>query len=113
MVDAEKEFEKTIANNLRTFRRNNNMSQNELAKKLGITQAAIARYEAGITIPNAYLLLKYAEIFDVSLDVLFDRKGSASNPDSNDEDFDRLLAKALSEGSESRKKLEEILKKNK
>ena len=113
MGDAEKQFEKTIANNLRMYRRNSNMSQQELANKLGITQAAIARYEAGITVPNAYLLLRYAEIFDISLDELFDRKDVASKPRSKDAEFDHLLAKALSEGSESRKKIEELLKKNK
>ena len=108
-----------IASNLKTLRVNKGMRQSELAEGLGVTQAAIARYEAGVTTPNEEVLLKYADLFDVSLDQIFGRSVRFDNsnfePISADlkREFDNLLADSLKAGSKSRKALEEIVKNNK
>ena len=108
-----------IASNLKTLRVNKGMRQSELAEGLGVTQAAIARYEAGVTTPNEEVLLKYADLFDVSLDQIFGRSvrfdNSSFEPISADlkREFDNLLADSLKPGSKSRKALEEIVKNNK
>ena len=108
-----------IASNLKTLRINKNMRQSELAEALGVTQAAVARYEAGITTPNEEVLLKYADLFDVSLDQIFGRsvryQNSNFEPISADlkREFDNLLADSLKSGSKSRKVIEEIVKNNK
>ena len=108
-----------IASNLKTLRVNKGLRQSELAEGLGVTQAAIARYEAGVTTPNEEVLLKYADLFDVSLDQIFGRSVRFDNsnfePISADlkREFDNLLADSLKPGSKSRKVLEEIVKNNK
>ena len=108
-----------IASNLKSLRVNKGMRQLELAEGLGVTQAAIARYEAGVTTPNEEVLLKYADLFDVSLDQIFGRSVRFDNsnfePISADlkREFDNLLADSLKPGSKSRKALEEIVKNNK
>ena len=58
---------KTLGENIKTLRINNNYSQCYLANKMKVTQACIVRWEKGITkisIPNLYELSK---IFNVSL----------------------------------------------
>lgn len=108
-----------IAANLKALRINKDMRQLELAEALGVTQAAVARYEAGITTPNEEVLLKYADLFDVSLDQIFGRsiryQNSNFEPISADlkREFDNLLADSLKPGSKSRKAIEEIVKNNK
>lgn len=108
-----------IASNLKVLRINKDMRQSELAEALGVTQAAVARYEAGITTPNEEVLLKYADLFDVSLDQIFGRsvryQNSNFEPISADlkREFDSLLADSLKPGSKSRKAIEEIVKNNK
>ncbi|WP_150284319.1 helix-turn-helix domain-containing protein [Rummeliibacillus sp. TYF-LIM-RU47] len=55
---------------LRTLRKRENMTQGELAEKLGITQGSLSHYERGEQFPEVPVLLKIGEFFDVSLDQL-------------------------------------------
>jgi len=50
-----------------------NMSQMKLSKMLGISQAAINRYEHNQAAVPDNVLLKYAEFFNISLDYIFGR----------------------------------------
>lgn len=60
-----------IGSRLKEIREVNKISQNALAKELGVTQAAIAQYEAGKSFPNEDVLIKYAQHFKVSMDYIF------------------------------------------
>ncbi len=55
-------------------RKQQNMTQREVARRLGITQASYVRYELGTSEPKLVNLVKLAEIFDVSVDYLLGRK---------------------------------------
>lgn len=46
------------------------LSQIEVANKLGLTQSTYSKYENGVHPPTIEILKKLAEIFDVSLDYL-------------------------------------------
>lgn len=59
-----------IANILKNLRNQSNMSQEELAKLLGISRSAVSSYENGTRSPNNELLVKMANIFNVSTDYL-------------------------------------------
>jgi len=50
-----------------------NMSQMKLSKLLGVSQAAINRYEHNQAAVPDNVLLKYAEFFNISLDYIFGR----------------------------------------
>ena len=56
--------------NLSTLRRNADMTQSELADKLNLTRQAISRYEKGDSFPDISILVKIAEIFNLSIDEL-------------------------------------------
>ena len=60
--------------NLIELRKLNNMTQRQVAEKLGIAQPSYIRYENGKAEPSLENLVKIADIFDVSIDYLCGRK---------------------------------------
>jgi len=62
------------ANILRNLRLQANLSQAELAQKLGISRSAISSYENGTRRPNHNMLIKMASFFDVSVDYLLGKE---------------------------------------
>ncbi|MBR7162274.1 MAG: helix-turn-helix domain-containing protein [Clostridia bacterium] len=56
--------------NLSTLRRNADMTQSELADKLNLTRQAVSRYEKGDSFPDISILVRIAEIFNISIDEL-------------------------------------------
>ena len=59
-----------FAENLKELRVENGLSQSKLAKELGVSQAAIARWEANLQIPNIDIAILVAKFFAVSTDYL-------------------------------------------
>lgn len=56
---------------LKELRINKKMSQNELAKKLNVTQKTISNYEKNERFPDEHMIVKIATFFNVSTDWLF------------------------------------------
>lgn len=61
---------------LKELRRANNITQAQLAKKIGLCEMTISKYENGGK-PNYLKVLEMAEIFGVSMDYLL---GFVDNP---------------------------------
>ena len=61
-----------IAQNIAELRRNNNMTQIELAEKLNYSDKAISKWERGESIPDVAVLKNIADIFLVSVDYLLE-----------------------------------------
>ena len=55
---------------LKTLRIDKGLNQNQLASKVKVSQAAIARWEAGLQIPNIEVAIMFAQFFGVSTDYL-------------------------------------------
>ena len=62
-----------VAKRISDLRASVSLSQNKMSKELGISQAALNRYEHNETSVPDEVLFKYAEFFDVSLDYIFGR----------------------------------------
>lgn len=62
-----------LQNRLKELRKELNLTQEEVAKKIGLTKSAYGYYEQGKTVPDAYMLSNLAKIFDVSTDYLLGR----------------------------------------
>ena len=58
---------------LKELRIKNKLTQKELAKRLNITQTALSRLENGTTTAHEDIIVKVADIFDVSTDYLLGR----------------------------------------
>ncbi|MBN2879674.1 MAG: helix-turn-helix transcriptional regulator [Clostridia bacterium] len=56
--------------NLPALRKENNLSQEELAEKLGVSRQAVAKWESGTNLPDITNLISISNIFSVSLDRL-------------------------------------------
>ena len=59
-----------IAQNLTTLRQFHKYSQEEVAEKTGVTRQAVAKWEAGETIPDILNCDALAELYHVSVDDL-------------------------------------------
>ena len=66
----------TINERLKMLRTENELTQTELAKKLGIAQTTVAAYEKSHD-PNIYSLIAYADFFECTLDYLAGREEGA------------------------------------
>lgn len=60
-----------IHENIRKFRLQKHLSQEELGARLGITGQAVSKWEQGLTSPDISLLPPLAECFGVTIDSLF------------------------------------------
>ena len=69
----EDQLKQNLAKNLRYLRegRKPYLSQQMLAKKLEVTQKSISRYENGISLPPAHVLVEMADLFGLTTDALF------------------------------------------
>ena len=62
---------------IRDLRTDNDMTQSELAKLLGMSQTGYSKYETGENDIPTQILIKLARIYNTSIDVY---KRQASNP---------------------------------
>ncbi|HZK46406.1 MAG TPA: XRE family transcriptional regulator [Atopostipes sp.] len=60
-----------IGNKLRYYRKENNMTQDELAQKLGLAKGTISNYESGYRTPQEHRLFELAEVLNISINDLF------------------------------------------
>lgn len=60
----------SVGNRLRKARNRVGLTQDEVAKKLGVTRSVIARYESGTNDPPTENIIKMAEMYGVSADWL-------------------------------------------
>lgn len=66
-----------IAERIKTIREKNNMTQSDLAKRLGITRSSVNAWEQGISVPSTQYIIELARLFKVSTDYLLDVDSSA------------------------------------
>jgi len=60
----------TMGQRLLLLRKSKKLSQNNLAKKIGISVASIPLYENDQRLPSVEVLLKYSSFFEVTLDYM-------------------------------------------
>ncbi|MBQ0111066.1 MAG: helix-turn-helix transcriptional regulator [Oscillospiraceae bacterium] len=68
-----------IGDNIRNYRKANNMSQDELAEKLDVTRQSISLWENGQTQPSLDNIVAMAKLFGVSTDDLLAENPAAAN----------------------------------
>jgi transcriptional regulator with XRE-family HTH domain len=76
-----------MAKRLKTARENRGYKQNYIARKIGIKSNTLSGYESGARRPDADILTKLADIYEVSADYLLGRTYNEKyDYDSNEED---------------------------
>ncbi|TEB41203.1 XRE family transcriptional regulator, partial [Flavobacterium circumlabens] len=64
----------TISERIKQLRTENNLTQSELAEKVGLTYVQIGRYEKGKSNPSSDVLQKLASVLGTSTDYLMNGK---------------------------------------
>ena len=73
MVDRREHDMKIVGERMKKLREEAGISQNKLAKLIGIQQSSLNRYESGFSNPTPETLLWFGDFFDVSMDYIFGR----------------------------------------
>ena len=60
-----------IGNNIKQLRQQKNLTQDQVAEKLGVSYQAVSKWENNANTPDIALLPAIAELFGVSIDALF------------------------------------------
>lgn len=67
-------------NGIRYFRKKNHMTQNELAKALGVTQTSVSQWEGGRNYPDIKTAKRLATMFGASLDQILGLEEMPAKP---------------------------------
>lgn len=67
-----------FSENLKKYRKEVGLSQEELASRMGITAQAVSKWECGLSYPDVTLLLPLSELFGITADEMLRGIGSAT-----------------------------------
>ena len=59
-----------LSENIKIFRKEKGLSQEELASKLNVVRQTVSKWEQNLSVPDSEMLIKLAEIFEVSVGTL-------------------------------------------
>lgn len=59
-----------FSENLRNFRRQKGLTQEELAERLYVVRQTVSKWEKGLSVPDSELLIRVAEVFETSVGTL-------------------------------------------
>lgn len=79
-----------FAQRLKELRKKNNITQVQLAEKLGVSKGTVAMWETEKRQPNFETLNEISDIFDKRIDYILGRSDDESSPNLTDEDIDQL-----------------------
>ena len=72
-----------LSDNIRKYRKENNMSQDELAEKLGVSRQSVSLWENGQTQPTIDNIIALSKIFNVSADAILGNETGATTAGEN------------------------------
>ena len=87
-----------IGNRISICRQNKNMTQEELAKRLGVTSQAISKYERGLCLPDVSMVKGLCDVLEISADYLLDIQSLTGKADiaiNGSEDISKNLKNSL------------------
>lgn len=96
-------MEMKLSENIRAYRRERRMTQEQLAEVLGVTVGAVHKWESGLSVPDIALIMEMADFFETSVDVLlgYERQNNSVEAVSkriktlrNQKDFDAAIREA-------------------
>ncbi len=82
-----------FGNTLKSLRIGKQLTQAQLAQRLGLTKSVISAYETGLRMPSYDILISIAKIFNVSTDFLLglEKKQEVDFSGLSDEEISALL----------------------
>ena len=74
---------KTLGEMISSLRKEKNMTQNDLASKMNVTDKAVSKWERNLSCPDVNSIPKLAEILGVSVEELLNAQTYRINPKNN------------------------------
>ena len=71
----------TISKNIRAFRKQRGLTQEQLAEVLGVTTGAVYKWESGLSFPELPMIVELADFFDTSVDALLGYEMKDNRPE--------------------------------
>ncbi len=92
-----------LSENLKRIRKENNLSQEQLAEKLGVSRQAVSKWESGQSYPEMDKVIQICKTFNFNMDELMnenvkevrENKQATSNVNKNIEDFFEFITKTV------------------
>ncbi len=75
---------KTLGMMIASLRKENGMTQFELAEKMGVTDKAVSKWERDLSCPDVNTIPKLAEVFGISVDELMQIKDESQDETKKD-----------------------------
>ena len=79
-----------INDNIKKYRRKKGLTQEEMAKKLHVVRQTVSKWETGKSVPDAEVLIRMAEVLDVSVNELLGIESVQGNMDEVAEELIRV-----------------------
>ena len=105
-----------LQENLKRFRKEKGFSQEQLAVRLHIVRQTVSKWEQGLSVPDAEMLVRVSEVLEVPVADLLGKTAGEEPPDSTLDSIARelqklneLLASQAAAQAERRKKLLAVL----
>lgn len=85
----------SIAENIATFRKAKDYTQEQLGEILGVSNQAVSKWESGITYPDIMLLPKIAKALDITLNDLYGIETDQRDLNERINDFPKAAQKLM------------------
>ena len=95
-----------FANRLTKERNKNNLTQQELANKIGVSQGLISQYEQGLSLPGLEIFIKFTQALECSPDYLLQ---DYTEVEENFDDYVELINTAIKTPRKNIKTAQELL----
>lgn len=80
-MENEESFKKIVAKQLVKYRKQNNLTQAELANKINYSDKAVSKWERGEALPDLYILNEIAKLYNISLqDIVSEESKTTTSP---------------------------------
>lgn len=70
-----------LKENIKSLRKQKGLSQEELAIKLNVVRQTVSKWEQGLSVPDAEMLISISEVFDTPVSTLLGESILIDNPD--------------------------------
>ncbi|MBR6479673.1 MAG: helix-turn-helix transcriptional regulator [Clostridia bacterium] len=100
-----------LKENIKTLRKQKGLSQEELAVKLNVVRQTVSKWEQGLSVPDAEMLISLSEVFETPVSTLLGETLTQNEPDSLKEISEKLevINLQLAQRRESRRKTKHYL----
>lgn len=100
-------MEESLGQRIARLRRNKGLTQEELGDKVSVSSQAVSKWETDSSLPDVTLLVKIANIFDITVDELLGndkyREQAKIVPEGERKDVDKMILKIIVDSNDGDK----------